>query len=154
MILGATFRFKPVVGKNYFLYVREKNLALSLIAPHEWGQCHPGKFLGRCKLRSDMTWEMDTTGLHESSTALATARDFIGQFVRTLAEQDSIRENLPFYVSELPYYQRILGTALASSLRKSMPEKADDIKALLRESPDLIALPALRAPILLGLLDG
>ncbi|MEH6592293.1 MAG: DUF2452 domain-containing protein [Halioglobus sp.] len=140
MILGATFGFKPVVGKDYFLYVREQNFSLSLIAPHEWGQCHHGEFLARCELRPDMTWEMDTAELNESSTALAAARDFIEQFVSTIAEQDSISENLPFYVSQLPYYQRMLSTALASSLRQCMPDKADDMKAVLKEQSELITL--------------
>ena len=144
MILGATFGFKPVVGKNYYLYVRERNLALSLIAPHEWRQYTPGEFLARCELRPDMTWKMDTADLDENSLALETARDFIGEFVQTIAEQDSIRQSLPFYVSERPYYQRMLTTALASSLRRSMPDKADDMKTLLKEQPELITLPGYR----------
>ncbi|MFK8047798.1 MAG: DUF2452 domain-containing protein [Halioglobus sp.] len=141
MILQATFQFQPVVGKHYFLYARDKNFALSLIAPHEWGTRQSGEFLGLCQLRSDMTWEMNTTDLRETSMALAMARDFIKRFMRTLAEQDSIDDNLPFYVSGLPYHQRVLGTALASSLRQSMPEKAANIQALLRDQPDLIAPP-------------
>lgn len=145
LILGASFRFKPVVGNHYFLYVREQDLVLSLIAPHEWVQYQPGEFLARCELRPDMTWDMDTADLDESSTALATARDFIEQFVGTLTEQDSIRENLPFYVRKLPYYQRMLSTALASSLKQSMPDKADDMKALLKAQPDLISLQGHRA---------
>lgn len=135
MILGAKFRFKPVVGNNYFLYVTGSDFSLSLIAPHEWGQRYPGEFMARCVLRPDMTWQMDTAELDENSPALETARDFIEQFVGTIAEQDSIRQNLPFYVSELPYYQRMLTTALASSLRQSMPDKMDDMKALLKDQP-------------------
>ena len=135
MILGATFRFKPVVGNNYYLYVTDQDFALSLIAPHEWGQHHPREFVARCVLRPDMTWEMDIAELAESSPALATAREFIEQFVGSIAQQDSIRQNLPFYVSELPYYQRMLTTALASSLRQSMPDKVDDMKALLKDQP-------------------
>lgn len=91
--------------------------------------------MARCVLRPDMTWQMDTAELDENSPALETARDFIEQFVGTIAEQDSIRQNLPFYVSELPYYQRMLTTALASSLRQSMPDKVDDMKALLKDQP-------------------
>ena len=144
LILGAAFRFKPVVGIDYFLYERERNLALSLIAPQEWGHYQPGEFLARCELRADMTWQMDIADLDDDSTALATARDFIGTFVHSLAEQDSISDTLPYYVETLPYYQRMLATALASSLRQSMPDQADDMKKMLRDQPELIAPPGCR----------
>jgi hypothetical protein len=51
--------------------------------------------------------------------------------VDTLAEQESIREQLPFYVRSLPYYQRLLAAALASSLDRSLPATGDDVKTLL-----------------------
>ncbi len=42
LVLAAKFRFKPVLGKSYFLYVRDNDWMMSLIAPHEWGQRQPG----------------------------------------------------------------------------------------------------------------
>jgi hypothetical protein len=140
LILSAVFRFKPVVEKTYFLYTKEKDLSLSLIAPYEWGEYNPGEFLASCRLRADMTWEMDISPLDEGSNGLARARHFVREFVVTLSKQDSICEYLPFYVEELPYYQKVLTTALASSLRGSLPDTGDNVKALLSHQPGLISL--------------
>ena len=73
LVLAADFRFKPVVGNTYFLYARERDWNLSLIAPDEWGQRRPGECLGECHLRADMTWEIDTSGRYTRS-AIARGR--------------------------------------------------------------------------------
>lgn len=135
LVLAAHFRFKPVVGKDYFLYASEQGWSLSLIAPEEWGQRKVGEFVARCRLRLDMTWEMDTSRLEESSPALAMARNFVRGFVATLSGQESIVTQLPFYIAGLPYYQRLLATALASSLQRTLPPGGDDMQALLRAQP-------------------
>ena len=140
LVLAATFRFKPVVGNTYYLYAGEDEWTLSLIAPHEWGQDKAEEFLAECRLRRDMTWEMDTAVLAEDAAALARARRFIQGFIDTLGEQDSISANLPLYVSSMPYYQRMLATALASSLERSLPHTGDSMKILLSQLPDHLAL--------------
>lgn len=153
LVLAAHFRFKPVVGQSYFLYAGEQGWSLSLIAPQEWGQRKVGEFVASCRLRSDMTWEMDTSGLHEYSAAMSRARTFIRGFVETLAEQDSIVTHLPFYVARLPYYQRLLATALASSLQRSLPATGDDMQALLGEqlvAPLLATFARIPGPVLAG----
>ena len=133
LILTARFGFKPVVGNAYFLYTGEQGWTLSLISPLEWGQNSPGEFLASCRLRIDMTWEMSVSELDENSDALERARNYIHGFVDALAEQESISEHLPFYQSHLPYYQRMLGTALASSLKKSLPKSGENMKALIAD---------------------
>jgi Protein of unknown function (DUF2452) len=131
LVLGAQFRFKPVVGVTYFLYSAEHDWNLSLVGPQEWGQRVPGEFLATCRLRPDMTWEMEAATVVEHSPALERAQRFICSFVETLSAQESIAEHLPFYARELPYYQRLLATALSSSLQRSMPPSGDNMKALL-----------------------
>jgi hypothetical protein len=133
LVLTAKFCFKPVIGKNYFLYARERDWTLSLIAPEEWGKNTPGNFVANCCLRPDMTWHMDVSELKEDSDAAAKAKDFIQTFVTGLSEQDSISQSLPFYVRNLPYYPRMLAAALSSSLKQSLPPTGDDVKALLAE---------------------
>jgi hypothetical protein len=133
LILSAKFGFKPVIGNTYYLYTGEKGWTLSLISPKEWGHSSPGEFLASCRLRIDMTWEMSIDELPEDSDALVKAREFIHGFVDGLSEQDSISMHLPFYESHLPYYQRMLGTALASSLKKTLPASGDSMKALMAE---------------------
>ena len=150
LVLAAGFHFKPVVGQSYFLYASEQDCSLSLIAPHEWGQRKVGAFVASCRLRPDMTWDMDTSELDEHSPAAARAQTFIRRFVANLTTQNSITHHLPFYIPGLPYYQRLLATALASSLRRALPPTGDDMQALLSAQPvaPLLAVTA-RTPALL-----
>ena len=139
LVLAARFGFKPVPGKDYFLYAREGEWMLSLIGPHEWGQREPGAFLGRCRLRADMTWVIERCADEESdAVAVERAQAFVEGFVDTLAGQASVGENLPYYVSTLPYYQRLLATALATSLQRSLPDSAAGMKRLLHSARDWV----------------
>ena len=136
LVLAANFRIKPVIGKCYYLYWTQQGWSLSLVAPAEWVERMPGDFLAPCLLRADMTWFIDTSELDETSEASTMAQYFISSFFETLAEQKNLTTHLPFYVEHLPYYQRILGTALASSLQRSIPPEANDLKKLLRRLTD------------------
>lgn len=131
LVLAATFSFKPVVGKTYYLYATGDAWNLSMVSPGEWSREKAGNFLASCRLRRDMTWELDTADMPENPEVMQKAQDYIRGFVDTLTEQASIREQLPYYVESLPYYQRVLATALANSLEKSLPATGDDVKALL-----------------------
>lgn len=131
LVLAADFRFKPVVGKTYYLYATSDGWSLTLIAPQEWGERKAGKFLASCQLRADMTWEMDAADLADQPEALAQARQFIEGFVDALSEQETIEEHLPYYVQEMPYYRRMLATALSASLKHTLPPSGDNMKALL-----------------------
>lgn len=137
LVLAADFRFKPVIGKTYYLYANENAWNLTMIAPHEWGQAKAGEFLASCELRPDMTWAMDAGDLEKQPEALAQARIFIQGFVDTLSEQDSVTTNLPFFVREMPYYKRMLATALSASLKRTLPPTGDDMKALLQHENGL-----------------
>ena len=54
LVYNAEFRFKPVMGKVYFLYQKDDGkLFLSLIEPDEWDKI----FIGAFKLISDNRWE-------------------------------------------------------------------------------------------------
>ncbi len=140
LVLAAEFRFKPVVGKTYYLYANGEQWSLTMISPQEWGERKRGEFLAACRLRADMTWEMDTADLAQQPEALAQARRFIEGFVDTLSAQESIADNLPFYVNGLPYYRRMLATALSTSLKHTLPESGDDARALLAAGRDVLAL--------------
>lgn len=140
LVLAADFRFKPVVGKIYYLYATAHGWNLSLIAPHEWGERKAGEFLASCQLRVDMTWTMDAADLAHQPEALAQARQFIQGFMDTLAEQDDITGNLPFFVQEMPYYRRMLATALSASLKHTLPPTGNDMQALLRNENGVLSL--------------
>lgn len=113
---------------------------MSLIAPEEWGASKSEQFLSACRVRKDMTWEIDAIDLNENSAVLASARNFVKAFIDTLSEQDSIGEHLPFYVESLPYYQRMMATALASSLKTTMPVDRNGVTALLKCRGDIMGL--------------
>ena len=54
LVYNAEFKFKPVMGKVYFLYQKDDGkLFLSLIEPNEWDKI----FIGAFKLISDNRWE-------------------------------------------------------------------------------------------------
>ena len=54
LVYNAEFRFKPVMGKVYFLYQKDDGkLFLSLKEPNEWDKI----FIGAFKLISDNRWE-------------------------------------------------------------------------------------------------
>lgn len=120
-VLHSRFQFKPVVGKSYWLYWRKNDFHLSLIAPHEWGDSGYGQYVGECVLHEDVTW---TLTLHASAEQNIIIMQLIEQrrreFQQALSDADAVDDVLPVYLESLPFYQRVLASALASSLKISM----------------------------------
>lgn len=56
-IYEAKMSFKPIVGKNYYLYEKSDNTkSLSIVSPEEWGEKLPFKsFIAKVKLLADHT---------------------------------------------------------------------------------------------------
>lgn len=138
LVLGAHFKFKPVVGNIYYLYAGESQWALSLIGPHEWGEGMPGEFLAPCTLKPDMTWTFEGDDLQDAP-ALTKLQIFIEGFVHAIQGQESIADELPYYVAKLPYYQRMLATALSSSLAQSN-FNAQEVKQLAQSGRALLGI--------------
>jgi hypothetical protein len=118
LVLSARFSFRPVVGQSYHLYYRRGHWRLSLIAPEEWVGDSFGDAIGCCVLQPDMTWrvtpEPDLAQRRELAQLL---EELASQFIDSLAGDEPLAERLPGYRRELPYYQRMLATALGVSLR-------------------------------------
>ncbi len=138
LVLAAQFKFRPVVGRTYYLYAGDTAWTLSLIGPEEWHDEQPGRFLAPCRLRPDMTWELDADELKDVS-AVESLQRFVEGFVTTIQGQESISGELPFYVGHLPYYQRMLATGLASSLASSGADTGQ-VRALAARSQALLGL--------------
>jgi hypothetical protein len=120
LVLSAQFKFKPVVGNDYHLYRSAGTWRLSLIAPWEWTHTQPDAYVGSCILRTDMTWSLSTAAdLECQPGVLEDLAEFVRNFSDSLAKQDSLEAGLPFYVPQLPFYQRLLATGLASSISKT-----------------------------------
>jgi hypothetical protein len=148
LVLSADFRFRPVVGQAYFLYHRDGRWRLSLIAPEEWRNDRGGRCLGRCELRPDMTWSIEPlSGFEADEVLLGELSALVASFAEDLERSDRLDDVVPGYRRELPYHQRMLATALGSSLRLSVDREARlaaPARALLR------AAGGFSAPILLA----
>ena len=121
LVLSARFSFRPAVGQSYFLYSRSGEWQLSLVAPGEWGARSPGACLGRCEMRRDMTWALEPDPrLEENPQLQEELAALIEGFTDSLADDASLDDQLPAYRRDLPYYQRMLATALGTSLRASL----------------------------------
>lgn len=58
-IYMAEMGFEPIIGKNYYLYLRNNGkYVLSLVSPREWGKQSPYEFVAAVKLLADHTWEV------------------------------------------------------------------------------------------------
>ena len=59
-IYDAKMGFDPLVGHEYYLYIRKNGeYLLSMVAPEQWGKSIPfEKFEGKVKLLADHTWDL------------------------------------------------------------------------------------------------
>lgn len=121
LVLSASFRYRPVVGAANYLYWINGAFSLSLIAPDEWTSERRAGYVGTCVLQHDMTWTI------APSQALAKdnpVSDAVGRsyraFAKTLDTDLTLEEILPSYVRRIPYYQRMLASALSRSLRAAV----------------------------------
>ena len=143
LVLAAEFHFKPIVGRAYYLYAQGAAWRLSMVAPQEWGGEGIGVYFARCTLREDMTWTVEPDErLAADSPAVQNAIAFVEGFADTLEHSDDIADGLPVYVRELPYYRRMLASALAASLKHSAPADEQGLRRLLASGDREWALPA------------
>lgn len=120
-VLNSQIKFKPVIGQTYWLYSKDATYKLSLIAPDQWSPLQYGRFIGACRLQTDLTWTLrlsDQSSNDQKLTAeIARQREC---FDLKLKRAERIDDLLPVYVETLPFYSRVLASALAHSLRQSM----------------------------------
>ena len=59
-IYDAKMGFEPLVGHEYFLYIRKSGeYLLSMVSPEQWGKTIPyEKFQGKVRLLADHTWDL------------------------------------------------------------------------------------------------
>ena len=121
LVLSAASGFRVVPGQSYYLYLQAGAWKLSLISPDEWGHRRPGIYVGSCDLRCDMTWSLV---FDQSVVEGSPVHDALLQYLTGIREQllqsGSWEALLRRGERHLPYQQRVLTTALASSLRQSL----------------------------------
>ena len=120
-VLQSEFKFKPVMGKTYWLYRKQGVFRLSLISPAEWGHTAFGQFVGHCELHPDLTWtlQLDTAAARDTEL-LDVIESRRQQFEEKLQNAETIDQVLPVFDASLPFYQRVFASALAHSLGISM----------------------------------
>lgn len=122
LVLSAEFSFKPVPGTQYFLYLWKGTLRLSLIpfVKKPTGSIDP---IAQCELRRDLTWQLDFLSRAQlSPKVIQFIEAFSEKFADHLDKDVTIKETLPFYEAELPFYRRLYAAGLAKSLSLSLQQ--------------------------------
>ncbi|MGN8160617.1 DUF2452 domain-containing protein [Salinisphaera sp. RV14] len=120
-VLESEFRFKPVVGKTYYLYRQPERFWLGITPPDMLGETVAGRFIGTCVLQPDMTWTLElaaTVAADAHFMAWLAARR--AAFERRLGEAETVDDILPVYESRLSFYRRASAFGVAHSLSRSM----------------------------------
>jgi hypothetical protein len=141
LVLSARCDLRPVVGQRYYLYCDfhgdfhgdlhnavegsveggDSGWRLSLVSPEEWGDRAPGRCLGPCWLREDMTWALDAEAALAADAELRErVAALVQDFLERLDVDGPLEVQLPGYHRELPYYRRLLAAGLGASLRQSL----------------------------------
>jgi hypothetical protein len=121
-VLESEFRFRPVVGRAYWLYRQGERFRLSLVSPAEWSGAGPlGQAVGECMLQPDLTWTLQMSDAAAADGALLRLiEQRRQQLERQLETVCSVADVLPVFESRLPFYQRLFAAGLAHSLGVSM----------------------------------
>lgn len=122
LVLSSAFKFKPAFDKDYYLYYRNDEWLLSLIAPHEWNRPSWRRgFVGTCVLHRDATWSIDPSdNLGRVGPVADALAAFYEGFMAKLATSRPLEDELPIHETNLPYYQRLFAAALSRSMKGSM----------------------------------
>lgn len=122
-VLESDFRFKPVIGKPYYLYQQGERFWLGLSPPRMMRESVAGRFIGTCELQPDMTWTLE---LAEDVAADPTFMAYIEQkraaFEQRLDEAETVDDVLPVHERRFAFYRRASAFAVAHSLGRSMTQ--------------------------------
>lgn len=68
LIYQIDFKFKPVPGQSYYIYLREDDNTyfISLIEPNHWGRTSSPSYIASVRLLYDLTWHIiDKSDLYQ-----------------------------------------------------------------------------------------
>jgi len=122
LVLSSSFKFKPVFGKDYYLYSEGDRWLLSLVSPDEWNDSARRRaFAGTCVLHDDSTWSIEPSdNIGQRGHIQEQLAAFYDGFIDKLRSKRVLEEGLPLYEAGLPYYQRLFAAALSRSLQSSL----------------------------------
>jgi uncharacterized protein DUF2452 len=72
-VLNSQIKFKPVIGRRYWLYRKNRTYQLSLIAPEQWTPSKYGCYIGACELQKDITWTLRLSSQSQNDRQLLSA---------------------------------------------------------------------------------
>jgi len=140
LVLGAKYGFKPVVGKEYYLYYKGQDWKLSLIEPLAWRSHNPGIFFAECILSRDMSWSVVLdSDWQKHATLVQAVKELEHDFFESINDPAPLVDKLPFFMRQLSYYQRLGANALARSLKQSLEIKFGKEKSLSFDGVSLLA---------------
>lgn len=140
MVLSAKFGIKPVIGKNYYLYLKDHEWRLSLIEPEAWSSQCSGVYFAKCMLHKDMSWSLaPKADWCDDVLLVTTIKQIQEEFLRSINNEKLLINHLPYFANNLSYYQRLGANALSKSLRLSL-----DIKFGRNESRKLMGSDMIR----------
>lgn len=125
LVLSCEFRFRPVKGMDYHIYLHKGRLQLSLVGPQEGGAVLFDRYLGGCRLQEDYTWHvecLDPQGLplilHDSP--LLDTGELQSQLLAQGDYDQVLRHLLSTEIGtfrrELGYYQNVLNHILGKTI--------------------------------------
>jgi len=121
LVLSARFDFRVVPGCDYWLYRVADGWQLSLISPQEWRGRAPGAWVARCELATDLTWGLTLApDVGDDPELIAALEQHLRGFIERVGQHERLEQALPTYEQGLPYQQRMMATALSSSLQTSL----------------------------------
>ncbi len=122
LVLSSRFKFKPVYGKSYYLYIDGDDWSLSLVSPDEWNDdAKRNAFVGTCVLHDDSTWSISPSdNIGREGFVSDRLAEFYEGFVEKLRSKEPLENGLPVYEAGLPYYQRLFAAALSRSMQGSL----------------------------------
>lgn len=135
LVLSAKFKFRPVQNRNYYLYLQNAELIMTLIEP-EKSRDRFGRFVGSCNLLSSLTWHIEFA---EQATTDPLIIDFLHNFYAGFESHHrqniNLTDLLPFFEASLPFYARMYANGLAKSIKQGMQQ----IGASHISAPELLA---------------
>lgn len=120
MVLSAKFKFRPVPNKDYYLYLKNGELIMTLIEPEKSGERF-GQFVGSCFLKPELTWTVEFSEQSKTDIDIQTyIQNFYAGFEAHHDQNVDLLSLLPFFEESLPFYARMYANGLAKSIEQGM----------------------------------
>jgi len=135
LVLSAKFKFRPVPNSQYYLYLQNAELIMTLIEP-EKSDKRFGHFLGSCHLLPTLTWHVNFAEEYATNPEIAGfLHNFYTGFEAHHQQDTNLIDLLPFFEESLPFYARMYANGLAKSIEQGMQQ----IGASQVTAPELLA---------------